>query len=257
MKIAFFDSGVGGLTVLNEALHQMPDENYIYYADTENAPYGIKTRDSVRELIFKAADEISRMGIKALVVACNTATSIAIKDLRAKYDFPIIGMEPAVKPAVEFNGRKKRVFVAATPLTLKEERFRDLVSKLDKDHIVDSIPLSRLVEFCENDVFDKEVIIPYLKDQFRNLDLANYSTLVLGCTHFPFYKEYFQQIFPAETSIIDGNKGTVRRLQYILSNPEDKEKSESGGSIEFYSSGKKLNGSNRFMHYLNRLNGQT
>lgn len=254
MKIAFFDSGVGGLTVLNEALHRMPDENYIYYADTDNAPYGTKTRDEVRELIFKAAEEISGMGIKALVVACNTATSIAIKDLRIKYNFPIIGMEPAVKPAVESNGRKKRIFVAATPLTLKEERFRDLVSKLDKDHIVDSIPLSRLVEFCEKDIFDKEVITPYLKDQFKNLDLSNYSTLVLGCTHFPFYKEYFQQIFPADTLIIDGNSGTVKRLQHILNKPAG-EGSKIRGSIEFYSSGKKMNDSSRFTHYLSRLNG--
>lgn len=257
MKIAFFDSGVGGLTVLNEALQQMPDENYIYYADTENAPYGIKTRDSVRELIFKAADEISRMGIKALVIACNTATSIAIKDLREKYDFPIIGMEPAVKPAVELNGRQKRIFVAATPLTLKEERFKDLVSKLDKDHIVDSIPLSRLVEFCENDIFDRDIIIPYLKDQFSSLSLENCSTLVLGCTHFPFYKDYFKQIFPAGTSIIDGNSGTVKRLQYILDKLPAEGKNKIHGSIEFYSSGRKLNSTNRFIDYLKRLNGET
>jgi len=256
MKIAFFDSGVGGLTVLDEALRRMPEENYIYYADTENAPYGTKSRDSVRELIFKAVDDISRMGIKALVVACNTATSIAISDLRKKYDFPIIGMEPAVKPAVESNGCKKRVFVAATPLTLKEESFKYLVSKLDKDHIVDSIPLSRLVEFCEKDIFDEEIIMPYLKDQFKNLDLTSYGTLVLGCTHFPFYKNYFQNIFPADTSVIDGNSGTIKRLQFILNKQAVEGNSEIRGTIEFYSSGVKIDSNNRFMRYLNRLNGK-
>lgn len=254
MKIAFFDSGVGGLTVLHEALHYIPDENYIYYADTENAPYGEKSRDRVHEFILKAAENISRMEVKALVVACNTATSIAINELRAKYDFPIIGMEPAVKPAVESNGREKRIFVAATPLTLKEERFKDLVSKLDKDHIVDSIPLPGLVEFCEKNIFNEDVIIPYLRDQFSRLNLDNYSTLVLGCTHFPFYRDYFKQIFPDKTCIIDGNSGTVKRLQHILSSIKDAGKNIGDGSIEFYSSGKKLSDDNRFMHYLKRLN---
>ncbi len=253
MKIAFFDSGVGGLTVLNEALRQLPNENYIYYADTKNAPYGIKTRQEVKELVLKAVEDIVSKEIKALVVACNTATSIAIKDLREKYNFPIIGMEPAVKPAVESNDEKKRILVAATELTLKEERFKNLVSKLDKEHIVDAVPLSRLVDFCEQGIFNEDIIIPYLKEQLQNLDIKNYSTLVLGCTHFPFYKNSFIKIFPKSTHIIDGNTGTVKRLKHLISTNSTVQKTQKFGEVEFYDSGKKMGKDNRFLNFLKRL----
>lgn len=253
MKIAFFDSGVGGLTVLSEALHHLPSEDYIYYADTENAPYGVKSRNEVKKLVLNAVEEIADKGIKALVVACNTATSIAIKDLREKYSFPVIGMEPAVKPAVESNGEKKRILVVATELTLKEERFKNLVSKLDKGHIIDAVPLSLLVDFCEKGIFHEDIIIPYLMDQFKNLDLNNYSTLVLGCTHFPFYRDYFNRIFPDSTSIIDGNEGTVKRLIHLISAEELVPRKKNSGKIEFYNSGIKMGRENRFLDFLKRL----
>lgn len=253
MKIAFFDSGVGGLTVLKEALRHLPNEDYIYYADTKNAPYGIKTRKEVKELVLKAVEDIVIKEIKALVVACNTATSIAIKDLREKYKFPIIGMEPAVKPAVESNDDKKRILVAATELTLQEERFKNLVSKLDKEHIIDAVPLSRLVDFCEQGIFNEDIIIPYLQEQFQNLDIKNYSTLVLGCTHFPFYKNSFIKIFPQNTHIIDGNTGTVKRLKHLITTNNTIQKTQKPGKVEFYDSGEKMNKNNRFLDFLKRL----
>ncbi len=253
MKIAFFDSGVGGLTVLKEALRHLPNEDYIYYADTKNAPYGIKTRKEVKELVLKAVEDIVIKEIKALVVACNTATSIAIKDLREKYKFPIIGMEPAVKPAVESNDDKKRILVAATELTLQEERFKNLVSKLDKEHIIDAVPLSRLVDFCEQGIFNEDIIIPYLQEQFQNLDIKNYSTLVLGCTHFPFYKNSFIKIFPKNTHIIDGNTGTVKRLKHLITTNNTIQKTQKPGKVEFYDSGEKMNKNNRFLDFLKRL----
>lgn len=253
MKIAFFDSGVGGLTVLKEALRHLPEEDYIYYADTENAPYGTKSRKEVKKLILNAAEEITDKGIKALVVACNTATSIAIEDLRERYDFPVIGMEPAIKPAVESNGERKRILVAATELTLKEKKFKDLVSKLDKEHVVDAVSLSRLVDFCEKGIFSEGIIIPYLQEQFRHLDLNNYSTLVLGCTHFPFYRDYFIRIFPDSTCIIDGNAGTVNRLKNLISADKTSPGKNKSGKIEFYNSGKKTDKDNRFLDFLKRL----
>ncbi len=256
MKIAFFDSGVGGLTVLSEALRQLPDEEYIYYADTENAPYGVKSPDQVKNLVLKAAENLAEKGIDALVVACNTATSIAVNDLRKKYSFPIVGMEPAVKPAVELNGSKKRILVAATELTLKEERFKELVSKLDSEHVVDAVPLSGLVEFCENGIFMDDIIIPYLEQQFSGFNLPGYSTLVLGCTHFPFYKEYFRNILPESISIIDGNQGTVRRLKQLTSELRGNEINKNSGKIEFYNSGKAADHASRFYSYLDRLTGK-
>ncbi|ACL69020.1 glutamate racemase [Halothermothrix orenii] len=238
MRIGIFDSGVGGITVLKEALNLLPGEDYIYYADTANVPYGTKDKNEVRQYIFKAVEFLINRGIEALVVACNTATSIAIKDLRETYQFPIVGMEPAVKPAVE-RSRNKKVLVLATPLTIREEKFRNLVSRVKAEDIVDSLGLPGLVEYAEGFVFDENIIIPYLKDRLSPFNLQEYGTLVLGCTHFLYFRDIFNKIIPDHIDIIDGNKGTVRHLKNLLLQSGFKTGSEGSGEIIFYSSGKK------------------
>ncbi|SNY36584.1 glutamate racemase [Orenia metallireducens] len=239
MKIGFLDSGIGGLTVLKEALKILPNHEYIYYADTENVPYGIKPKNEVKNYIFNAVDFIIKQGVKAVLIACNTATSIAIKDLRQQYNIPIIGMEPAVKPAVE-NCDGKRVLVLATPLTLKEEKYQKLVSRLDSKDIVDSLPLPELVEFAENFVFDEEIITRYLKDKFAPYNLNAYGTIVLGCTHFPFYKSFFREILPAHIDIIDGNLATVKHLKRSIEERYSNISTDSQGKVNFYLSGNKV-----------------
>lgn len=235
-KIGFFDSGIGGLTVLHKALEMMPLEDYIYYADTENQPYGIKTKAEVRELVFKAMDFIVSKNVKAIVVACNTATSVAIEDLRKKYDIPIIGMEPAVKPAVKYTDiENKKVLVTATKLTLKEEKLHNLISALDSESIVDLLELQELVQFAERLDFDETRITKYLENQFKEIDLKDYQTLVLGCTHFIFFKDMIQKLVTKEISIIDGNEGTIRHLQNILRTK--KSLNQGSGKVEFYNSG--------------------
>lgn len=252
MKIGFFDSGVGGITVLHEALKQLPKESYIYYADTDHVPYGTRNKEEVRALVLEAVEFMAQEGLKALVVACNTATSIAINELRQKYSFPILGMEPAIKPAVEKNG-SRRVLVTATPLTLREEKYQNLVSRIDHAHIVDGVALPELVEYAEKFIFDEEIIIPYLREKLGAYDLHQYGTVVLGCTHFPFYKKMFQEVFPPNTDIIDGSPGTVKYLKNILA--EKNLSSEDGrGEVSFFSSGKKeQKGSNRYEKYLELL----
>lgn len=236
MYIGFFDSGIGGITVLYEALKVLPNEDYIYYADVKNVPYGNKSKDEIREYIFKAADFIVNQGVKALVIACNTATSAAIKDLREKYSVPIIGMEPAVKPAVEKNGNNnKRVLVTATAFTLKEEKLMNLIEKLDNENIVDLLPLPGLVEYAEKFEFSEDVVRAYLQQELRRYDLNLYGTIVLGCTHFPIFRNIFRKVLPESIDIIDGNMGTVKYLKKIL-----KEKgniNEGTGKILFYNSG--------------------
>jgi glutamate racemase len=239
VKIGFLDSGIGGLTVLKEALKILPNHEYIYYADTENVPYGIKPKNEVKNYIFNAVDFIIKQGVKAVLIACNTATSIAIKDLRQQYNIPIIGMEPAVKPAVE-NCDGKRVLVLATPLTLKEEKYQKLVSRLDSKDIVDSLPLPELVEFAENFVFDEEIITRYLKDKFAPYNLNAYGTIVLGCTHFPFYKSFFREILPAHIDIIDGNLATVKHLKRSIEERYSNINTDSQGKVNFYLSGNKV-----------------
>jgi len=250
MKIGIFDSGIGGLTVLKEALRVLPDESFLYYADSENVPYGTKNRSEVRQYIFDGVAFMAAQGLKALVIACNTATSIAVADLRRVYTFPILGMEPAVKPAISYN-EGKRVLVLATPLALKEEKFINLVSRLDAENIVDPLPLPELVDFAESMTFDRDIVIPCLKQKFSAFDLNQYGTVVLGCTHFPFFKEYFEEIFPEGTHIIDGSAGTVRYLNQVLHEKgliEGKKLEKT--DVEFYISGGKAADRSRFLKCL-------
>ncbi|MFW6035004.1 MAG: glutamate racemase [Halothermotrichaceae bacterium] len=255
MKIGVFDSGIGGITVLHQAITILPDEDYIYYADTDHVPYGIKPKEKVREYIFKAVDFIVKQGIKALVIACNTATSVAIKDLRNRYDFPIIGMEPAVKPAVrENNGSDKRVLVLATPLTLKEEKFNRLLLRVDKEHIVDFLPAARLVEFAESFKFNGSQVKRYMAEKLSNFNLDNYSTMVLGCTHFLYFKSVIREVIPDDIDLIDGNKGTViylkKRLQKI--NALD----NGSGKITYYNSENKPVPDKKYSRLLKVLDNQ-
>lgn len=242
MSIGFFDSGIGGLTVLREAVRLLPHENYIYYADTLHVPYGVKPKHEVKKYVFEAADFLAGQGIKMLVVACNTATSIAIRGLREKYSFPVIGMEPAVKPAVEKSGNCcKRVLVTATPLTLKEEKFQNLVARVDQEGIVDTLPLPELVEFAEKFEFREEIIVPYLHDKFSSFDMNGYGTVVLGCTHFPFYRDTFKKLLPRHIDVIDGNSGTVRHMKNVLKERGLIRNVAGKSKITFYHSGKRVN----------------
>lgn len=239
MKIGFFDSGIGGITVLHAALQRLPKEDYIYYADTLHVPYGSKAKEEVKKYIFNAVDFIIAQGVKAVVIACNTATSVAIEDLRATYRIPIIGMEPAVKPAIEKNkNMNKRVLVTATTLTLKEKKLQNLIAKLDGEHMVDLLSLQELVTFAENFTFDEQLVLPYLQRQLANYDLNNYEAIVLGCTHFPYYRDMFRKLLPPQVDIIDGNIGTINNLKKILE--EMAAIDEGTGCISFYHSGSKV-----------------
>jgi glutamate racemase len=213
MRIGFFDSGIGGLTVLAEALDQLPGADFRYFADTASVPYGDKPRDLVRQCVFAGVERLARQGLDALVVACNTATSVAIEDLRRRYPFPILGMEPAVKPALRLvRPDAGRVLVLATDMTLREQKFHRLVHRLDADDRVDHLSLQRLVRFAEALTFAPEVIGPYLREATAHLDLAAYAAVVLGCTHFPYYRQQLARLFPAGTALVDGHRGTLLNL---------------------------------------------
>lgn len=221
MRIAFFDSGLGGLTVLTAAMKKLPHEDFLFLADTLHVPYGTKAKEDVKAYIHQAMETIMQEEVKAIVVACNTATSMAISDLRKAYPIPVIGMEPAVKPAVEINRASgKRILVLATPLTLKESKYKDLVRRVDSMHIVDSLPLPELVEHCEALNFDPEIMNAYFTKKFEDFDLNEYGTIVLGCTHYPFYKRILSELLPDHIRIIDGSEGTVNRLIQVLSDQD-------------------------------------
>jgi len=236
MRIAFFDSGLGGLSVLHEARLQLPKEDYVYFADTKNVPYGNKTHQEVKDFVFAAVEELVKHDIKALVVACNTATSITIKDLRQHYKFPIIGMEPAVKPAIEkYEASRKRVLVLATALTLKEDKYSELISKIDHLQLADALPMPGLVQLCEKLQFDDVSATQYLEEQMGKYNMEDYGAVVLGCTHFIFFNPSLRKYLPNNVEILDGNLGTIRHLKNTLQ--QHHQLNESGsGEIKFLSS---------------------
>lgn len=217
MKIGFFDSGIGGLTVLGQALKILPFADYIYYADIEHVPYGEKTRNEVKQYVTKAMEYMAKQKVDAVVIACNTATSVAVSDMRRNFPFPIIGMEPAVKPAVDYCKEKnKKVLVLATSLTLREEKLHQLIHKLDAADKVDTMALGGLVEFAEQFEFDTPEVYEYLRKQFESLEVTDYDAIVLGCTHFPLFKKALKQFLAEETVIFDGAVGTINYLLDIL-----------------------------------------
>ena len=215
MKIGIFDSGIGGLSGLHEAYHQLPDQEYIFYADTEHVPYGLKTPEQIIGYATQITQFLIDKGVDAIVVACNTATSVAIKELRKRFDLPILGMEPAVKPAVE-GTEEKRVMVIATPVTIREDKLKDLLHRVDGDHRVDLLAMPRLVEFAEREEFESPEVTGYVSSQFSSCDKSDYCALVLGCTHFNYFKPAYREYFGEKTLLIDGNEGTVRHLAEVL-----------------------------------------
>ena len=222
MKIGLIDSGIGGLSVLHEAYHQLPGQEYLFFADVLHVPYGEKTPEQIIGYMVENAQFLIDKGAEALVVACNTATSVAIRELRSRFDIPILGMEPAVKPAVE-ETEKKRIMVIATPVTIREDKLKSLLHRVDEEHRVDLLPMPRLVEFAEREEFDGPEVETYIKDQFGAFDKDNYCALVLGCTHFNYFKPAFREYFGDETLLIDGNHGTVRHLADVLGLETDKQ----------------------------------
>lgn len=237
-KIAFFDSGIGGLTVLREAIRLMPNEQYIYFADSENAPYGTKSSVRIKQLVFEAINFLSKTRIKALVLACNTATSVAVDDLRQHYNFPIIGMEPAVKPAVESAAHKKTL-VCATDKTLAEDSLRILIQDLNAEGQVEQLSLQSLVLFAEKFDFGQPKVEQYLKEHFAPINWSAFDSIVLGCTHFPYFKRQISALLPAHIRILDGNIGTVNHLKTRIIPTKNK----SPSPIEYFISGKKTDAS--------------
>ena len=218
MTIGIFDSGLGGLTVLAEIKRKLPMQDLYFVADTLHVPYGTKQKEDVRRYILDAVSDMMKLDLHALVIACNTATSLVVDELRSSYpDFPIIGMEPAVKPAVEMNlATGKRVLVFATPLTLSLPRYYALVSRVDETGIVDSLAMEKLVPFSEALNFDSDEVEAYFREQLSPYKLDDYGIIVLGCTHYAYFKPVLQRILPSHIEIVDGTVGTVRRLTGLL-----------------------------------------
>lgn len=214
--IGVFDSGVGGISVLKELVAQMPHENFIFYGDSKHAPYGTKTLVEVQQLTCADAEYLMGQNVKALVVACNTATSAAIKILRSKYqNTPVIGIEPALKPAV-MAGKHPRVLVMATPMTLREEKFRLLMREHENEAEIISLPCPGLVEFVERGELESYGLERFLTELFAEYMEHPVDNVVLGCTHYPFVKKMIQKVLGSNVQIFDGGEGTAKETRRRL-----------------------------------------
>jgi len=211
--IAVFDSGVGGISVLRELIALMPNENYLYFGDSANAPYGDRPTEQVRALTLEVAGQLVDRGIKALVVACNTATSAAITLLRQTWkDLIIIGIEPALKVAVD-RYPTGRIGVMATQVTLREEKFAHQLERFP-DAAVSLISAPGLVELIEQGAEASRLqalLEPLLRPYAGKLD-----ALVLGCTHYPFAADAISAILGPGTVLLDGGAGTARQTRRCL-----------------------------------------
>ncbi len=215
--IAVFDSGVGGISVLRELVKIMPQEDYIYFGDSKNAPYGMKEQTVVRELTINCAKQLFDQGAKGLVVACNTATSAAVRKLREMYPYiPIVGIEPAVKPAV-FCMDHPRVLVMATPMTIHAEKFHKLMDRYAQDATIIPLPCPGLMDFVERGDINGEDLKKYLNELLYSYSNHRVDAAVLGCTHYPFVREQIQKVLGESVRIFDGGEGTAREMRRRLS----------------------------------------
>lgn len=236
MPIGFLDSGVGGLSVLREALKIMPNENYIYFGDSQNAPYGVRPVSEIKELTFKGVEFLLSKGAKGIVVACNTATSAAVAELRKMYpELPLVGIEPAIKPAVSL-GKPGAIIMMATPMTVKQEKFKLLLSRYDE--IADIVPIAcdGLMEFVESGVLDGPELEQYLRGKLEGFNKDNTSSIVLGCTHYPFIIDTIYKIMGDDVEILDGGPGTAKEIKRRLEIQGLLTDFKTEGNIEIYNS---------------------
>lgn len=216
--IAVIDSGLGGISVLAHLLRQLPDEDFVYFGDNANAPYGSKTTDEVLSLTLNNIKMLEdKYFVKAIVIACNTATGAAAAKCREIYpDMPIIGIEPAIKPAVTLSGKDApNVLVMATPLTLSQEKFVNLAEKYNPNANLIPLPCPGLSQVIESGG-DENAVDEVLGRLFADVKREEIDAVVLGCTHYPLISEHIKKYFP-KASIYDGGLGTALQTRRRLS----------------------------------------
>lgn len=214
--IAVFDSGVGGISVLRHLRQALPGERFVYFGDSANAPYGSRPTAEVRALTLAAVEKLLReYPLKALVVACNTATAAAIGDIRAAHpELIVVGIEPALKVAADhFPGG--RVGVLATEVTLREEKFDTLLHRFDEEVTIFKIPAPGLVELVEEgrvDTAETEALLKRVLGPYQ----GKLDAVVLGCTHYPFARAAISRVLGSHVVLLDGGEGTARETRRRL-----------------------------------------
>ena len=210
--IGFFDSGLGGLTILSEVYQMLPNEQLIYLADSKNAPYGKKSKEEIISLSIKNTEKLIDLGCKMIVVACNTATTNAIKYLRENYSIPFIGIEPAIKPAA-LNSKIDKVGVLATKGTLSSELFALTAKKFENTQFIE-VEGEGLVEIVDSGELEKAM--PLLEQYLSEMLTKGVDSVVLGCTHYPMLIPIIKRILPQHIALIDSGEAVARQTKHVL-----------------------------------------
>ena len=232
--IGFLDSGVGGVSVLNAARKALPHEDFILYGDSGNAPYGTKPEEQVIDLVRAAAQKLLEKNIKALVIACNTATGIAGDTLKKELSIPVVGILPAVGPAQQLC-KSGDILVMATPNTIKSRPMQQLFAACDERVIPLGCP--GLMEFVEKGELQGEQLHAHLEQLLAPYLSRKIDAIALGCTHYPFLKEAIASFFPKETQLLDGSDYTVDELITALKERDLLSDSQQAGTTTFMTSG--------------------
>ncbi len=212
--IGLFDSGIGGTSIWSAINKLMPNENTVYLADSKNAPYGQKSKKEIVELSKKNTELLLDLGCKIIVIACNTATTNAIKELRAKYNVPFIGIEPAIKPAAN-NSKTQTIGILATAGTLNSELFNKNLEQFQETKIIEQIG-HNLVQLIENGKINSPETTQLLKQYLKPMIDKNIDFLVLGCSHYPYLIPQISKILPSHIRIIDSGEAVAIQTKNIL-----------------------------------------
>lgn len=212
--IGLFDSGIGGTSIWKEIHQLLPNEDSIYLADSKNAPYGQKSKDEIIHLSEKNTEFLLNKNCKLIVVACNTATTNAIKELRHKYDIPFIGIEPAIKPAAT-NSQTQKIGILATKGTLNSELFYKNVEKFQDIEIIEQIGFG-LVDLIEDGQINSPEMKKLLHSYLEPMVNQNIDYLVLGCSHYPYLIPLIRKIIPNHIKIIDSGEAVARQTKNVL-----------------------------------------
>jgi len=235
--IGIFDSGVGGISVSKEIRLLMPGEDILYYADSAHCPYGTQPPENIRQRTIKISQFLINIGAKIIVAACNTASIAGLDYLRQEFQIPIVGMEPAIKPAAKIT-RNGKVGVLATGVTINGDRFNSLLTRFACDIEVINVPCPGLVEQVEMGLLDTLETTALLRKFLSPLIKNGVDTVVLGCTHYPFLRLLVKSIMGPEVNVIDTGCAVAKRLQQVLQEEDLLSDKAPGYATEsFYTSG--------------------
>lgn len=230
MSIGIFDSGLGGLTVLKEVRKIFPNEEIFYFGDTARVPYGEKTKELIIRYSKEITDFLLTKNINVLVVACNTATALALEELKAVYDIPVIGViEAGVRSALSAT-KTNEIGVIGTKATINSEKYKQEIHRINKDIVVYQKACPLFVHVVEEGLLDGEIIESIIKHYLGDFD-DKVDTLILGCTHYPLLKKEIQKIYP-DLNLIDPAMETALDLKKVLT--ENNAAENKGGHVKFY-----------------------